>query len=1012
MAHPLTFQQIIMTLHQYWASQGCVLWQPHNVQVGAGTNNPATLLRVLGPEAWRVAYAEPSVRPDDGRYGENPNRMQYYYQYQVILKPDPGNPQELYLQSLEALGIDPREHDIRFVEDNWESPGLGAWGLGWEVWLDGQEITQFTYFQQAGGIELDPVAVEITYGLERIALPLQNKASVWQIEWLRGQAESESLLYGDVLLRSEIEHCRYYFEVADVDGLKATFNVYEGEYRRSVDAGLLMPAYDYVLKCNHLFNVLDTRGAIGVTERAVYFRRMRDMTRTIAKAFAEQRKTMEYPLEKMNALWSVQAPASTAPANTAVPTEPADFLFEIGVEELPAADTDAALEQLQVAAARLFTDLRLACQGVRVYSTPRRLVVHARGVAAAQPDREVVAKGPSADRAYNADGTPTKAAEGFARGKGVAPSLLETVEMDGGRYVVARIQERGRPAVEVLAEALPGVVAGLKFGRAMRWNRSNIAFSRPIRWFVAMLGGAVIPFSYAGVTSSTITRGLRPYGSPESACETIDAYFAVLQRQGIVLDRAERRAAIEAQIGAFALSVGGRIPHDEALLDEVVNLVEAPQALIGTFEAEYLGLPRDVLITVMRDKQRYFAVESEDGALMPYFITVRNGDDQHLDKVRHGNEAVLRARFSDAAYFFAQDRQKPLADFLPRLDTLTFQEKLGSMRAKNDRLVASVEPLGALLGFSADAVATAVRAARLAKADLATQVVVEMTSLQGAMGREYARLSGEPAEVANAIYEHWLPRGADDDLPASEAGALLGIADRLDSLTGLFAAGLAPQSTADPYGLRRAALGIIAVLVQRGIAADLNAAVALAAGHQPIAVSDDARAAVVEFIGGRLRAWMSERAAEQVPAWQTDVILAVLAVQAANPARAVEGVRGLQQWVMRPDWEALLDGFARCVRIVRGEKETYPVDEARFSEPVERALFAAIGAAEAKLDAQANVGEALAAFEPVLPAVTAFFDGVLVNAEDPAVRRNRLGLLQRVAGLLAGRADLSHLSGF
>ncbi len=353
MAKPLNFQQIIMKLHEFWTAQNCVLWQPYNIQVGAGTNNPATLLRVLGPEPWRVAYVEPSVRPDDGRYGENPNRMQYYFQYQVILKPDPGNPQELYLKSLEALGISPREHDIRFVEDNWESPGLGAWGLGWEVWLDGQEISQFTYFQQAGGIETNPVSVEITYGLERIALPLQGKDAVWNIDWL-GEGAS-TLSYGDVLLRSEIEHCKYYFEVADVEGLRQTFNVYESEHKRALEAGLAIPAYDYVLKCNHLFNVLDTRGAIGVTERAVYFRRMRDMTRSAAKLYAEQRQEMAYPLEKLAGLWtsgSADTVGAHGGAPASLPEAAADFLFEIGVEELPAADVDSALDQLRAAAAQ------------------------------------------------------------------------------------------------------------------------------------------------------------------------------------------------------------------------------------------------------------------------------------------------------------------------------------------------------------------------------------------------------------------------------------------------------------------------------------------------------------------------------------------------------------------------------------------------------------------------------------------------------------------------------------
>ncbi|UCC53389.1 MAG: glycine--tRNA ligase subunit alpha, partial [Anaerolineaceae bacterium] len=257
MSEILSFQQIIMRLLNYWEEQGCLIQQPYNVQVGAGTMNPATSLRVLGPEPWNVVYVEPSIRPDDGRFGDNPNRMQMHFQLQVILKPDPGDPQELYLKSLEAIGADPRVHDIRFVEDNWESPALGAWGLGWEVWLDGQEITQFTYFQQAGGAELDPVSVELTYGLDRIALALQGTDSVWEMDFGAGVG------YGDVLLEAEIEHCKYYFNVAEVDALKQIYDTYENEARRCLEANLVVPAHDYNLKCSHLFNVLDARGAIG-----------------------------------------------------------------------------------------------------------------------------------------------------------------------------------------------------------------------------------------------------------------------------------------------------------------------------------------------------------------------------------------------------------------------------------------------------------------------------------------------------------------------------------------------------------------------------------------------------------------------------------------------------------------------------------------------------------------------------------------------------------------------------
>ena len=999
MTQPLTFQQIIMKLHDFWAAQGCVLWQPHNVQVGAGTGNPATLLRVLGPEPWRVAYVEPSVRPDDGRYGENPNRMQYYYQYQVILKPDPGNPQELYLQSLEALGINPREHDIRFVEDNWESPALGAWGLGWEVWLDGQEITQFTYFQQAGGIELNPVSVEITYGVERIALPLQGKNAVWNIDWMEN-----GLLYGDLLLRSEIEHCRYYFEVADVDGLKQTYDVYERESKRALEAGLIAPAYDYVLKCSHLFNVLDTRGAIGVTERASYFRRMRDMTRRVARAFAEQREQMEHPLEKLGGAWGAR-PLENLPDDTPAPAEPADLLFEIGVEELPADDTADALAQLRSLAPALLAELRLDHEGVEVCATPRRLVIMAKNVAPRQRDHERVERGPSEQIAFR-DGAPTKAAEGFARGKGVSLSDLRVEEMEGGRYVVATVKEVGRPAAEVLAEKLPGLVASIRFGKAMRWNASGISFSRPIRWIVALLGSSIIPFSYADVPSGRVTRGLRPFGSTDHRLESAGEYLHILRSQGIILDSDERRAAIHAQVEALAKQVGGHALEDQALLDEVTNLVEAPTALRGSFEIEYLNLPREVLVTVMRKKQRYFAVEDKNHVLLPYFITVRNGDEQHLSIVQDGNEQVLRARFSDAHYFFAQDTQKRIDEFLPRLGTLTFQEKLGSMLDKNNRVAGLTAGFGALLGADSADIENAAAAAQILKADLATQMVVEMTSLQGTMGREYARRSGRSEAVADAIYEHWLPRGAGDSLPQGMPGVLLALLDRLDSLVGLFAAGLAPQATTDPYGLRRAALGIIQIAIDKQLNLDLRQAVALVASAQPIAVSEAVQTQVIDFISGRLRAWLDEQS------WRADVIAAVLAEQAHNPYRAWQGIQQLSSWVAREDWTPILEGFARCVRITRTEPARHAVNAARLSENAERELYTAYQAAQAQIASDDSVDAFLSAFTPMLPAVTAFFDSVLVNAEDVEIRHNRIGLLQAISAMQRGRADLSQLAGF
>jgi glycyl-tRNA synthetase len=1000
MSQPLNFQQVILKLHQFWADHGCVIWEPYNVQVGAGTGNPATLLRVLGPEPWRVAYVEPSVRPDDGRYGDNPNRMQKYYQYQVILKPDPGNPQELYLQSLEALGINPREHDIRFVEDNWESPALGAWGLGWEVWLDGQEITQFTYFQQAGGMELNPVSVEITYGIERIVLALQGKNSAWEIDWVG------DVTYHDIMYQEEVEHCRYYFDVADVEALKVTYDSYEREYGRALEGDALISAYDYVLKCSHLFNVLDTRGAIGVTERASYFRRMRDMTRTIAHAYAENREKLGYPLMKMAEAWGVELPEFT-PSTPPASTSPADFLLEIGVEEMPAHDVDDVLQQVRANAPTLFEDLRLSYESLSVHATPRRIVVIARQLAERQTDEEFVAKGPPASRAFDADGNPTKAAIGFAKGKGVDVADLKVEAIDGGEYVTAVVRNEGKPATEVLQEVLPDFIANIKFGKSMRWNDTGIAFSRPIRWLLALLGEIAIPFQYAGVVSGNSTRGLRPYGSPQAVVEDVDAYLATLSEQNIYLSRAERREVIADQIESLAQEVGGVIPDDPGLLDEVTNLVESPMGLRGTFDEAYLELPRDVLVTVMRKHQRYFPVEDADGNLMNYFVAIRNGDAEHLDKVIHGNEHVLRARFSDAQYFYQQDIKKNLEDYLPRLGTLTFQEKLGSMQEKNERVAGMVTALGEQLGMDATAVGIAQRAAHIAKADLGTQMVVEMTSLQGIMGREYALREGYPEAVANTIFEHWQPRGAGDAMPASEAGAILAIADKLDSLVGLFAAGLAPKSTSDPYGLRRAALGVVQILVDRELAVDVRDLLRYVATQQPLDVEPAVLRQLAKFFEGRLEAWLEDEVGAP-----RDVISAILAEQGTQPYRALVAVEALQEWLKNDDWEGILDNFARCVRITRSEEQTYSINPDLLSEPAEKELYEAYVTAHGLMDDDANLDEFLNAFVPMVPAIQSFFDNVLVNAEDEAVRQNRLAILQAISAFAKWRADLSLLSGF
>ena len=992
----LTFQEMIMRLERFWADQGCLIWQPYSEKLGAGTANPATTLRVLGPEPWNVGYVEPSYRPDDGRFAENPNRMQMHTQYQVILKPDPGNPQELYLESLRAMGIDLEAHDVRFVEDNWESPALGAWGLGWEVWLDGLEITQFTYFQQAGGLDLDPVSVELTYGLERIAMFLQNVKEVWDLRW------DDRHSYGDVLKTPEIEHCEYAFNVADVERVKLMYDLYEAECRAAIECGLVIPAYDYVLKCSHTFNILDTRGAVGVTERANYFRRMRDMSRTVAEAYVEQRRRLEFPFLPDDVLaLRCERPAVSAPAPITQPA--ADLLLEIGVEELPSGDLRDALAQLQEAATTALAEARLRHEGIAVRGTPRRIVLQVQNLVAQQTSETQEFRGPPAERAFDADGQPTKAAEGFARSKGVAVADLEVREESGGSYVYAVRRVQGDPTHLLLPDLLRNLVAGLRFRKPMRWNSSNVSFSRPLRWLVALHGDQVVPFEYAHVLSGRVSRGVRPHGSPAITITSAAAYGEAIADAGVVLDQEERQRQILAGIQSLAAAVGGRVPDDEALLEEVTNLVEQPLPLLGRFDPAYLSVPKPVLITVMKKQQRYFPVVGEAGGMLPYFITVANGADGDAELVTRGNEAVIRARYADAAYFVRDDSRRPLEAFNQRLATLTFQERLGSMLDKVRRLEKLTPAIADLLDLADEDKAFAARAAVLSKADLATTMVVEITSLQGVMGGIYALRSGEPPAVARAIGEQYVVR---PDEPLSGPGLALNLADRLDSLVGLFAVGLAPTSSADPFGLRRAALAVVENLIQAQVSLPLRQALAQAAALLPVNADDAVLDQVLGFVRDRLYGWLRDQGLPH------DVVEAVLAERGDDPYRAYTAAQELARWVERPDWNDILVAYARCKRIVRPIAERFELAPERYVESASRELHTAWQAVRPTVSPDGGVDPLGEALRTLVAPINHFFDAVLVMTEEPELRAARLALVQHIAGLPDGLADLSKLQGF
>ncbi|ESQ27628.1 hypothetical protein EUTSA_v10018047mg [Eutrema salsugineum] len=996
-----TFQQAIQRLQEYWASVGCAVMQPSNTEVGAGTMNPSTFLRVLGPEPWNVAYVEPSIRPDDSRYGENPNRLQRHTQFQVILKPDPGNSQDLFINSLSALGIDVTQHDIRFVEDNWESPVLGAWGLGWEIWMDGMEITQFTYFQQAGSLQLSPVSVEITYGLERILMLLQ------EVDHFKKILYADGITYGELFLENEKEMSSYYLEHASVDRLQKHFDFFDEEARSLLALGLPIPAYDQLLKTSHAFNILDARGFVGVTERARYFSRMRSLARQCAQLWLKTRESLGHPLGVASEHISpIHHGAALENVAEKVSEDPRSFIIEIGTEEMPPQDVINASEQLRVLVLQLLENQRLRHGTVKAFGTPRRLVVLVDAMSSKQLEEEIEVRGPPASKAFDDQGMPTKAADGFSRRYGVPLEKLYRKVAGKTEYVHARVTEPARLALEVLSEELPGILSKISFPKSMRWN-SSVMFSRPIRWVMALHGDLVVPFCFAGNTSGNVSFGLRNTSSATLLVHSAESYEDTMKNAGINIEIEERKKIILEKSNVLAKSVNGRVVVQQNLLNEVANLVEAPVPLIGKFKESFLELPEELLTIVMQKHQKYFSITDESGKLLPYFIAVANGAINE-DVVKKGNEAVLRARYEDAKFFYEVDTRKRFSEFRGQLQGILFHEKLGTMLDKMNRLEKMVTKLCLALEIDEDLHPVVKDAASLALSDLATAVVTEFTSLSGIMARHYALRDGYSEQIAEALLEIALPRYSGDVIPKTDAGIVLAIADRLDSLVGLFAAGCQPSSTNDPFGLRRISYGLVQILVEKDKNVNFKHALELAASVQPMTVEANTLDDVYQFVTRRLEQLLVDNGVSP------EVVRSVLAERGNDPCLAARTAYKMEKLSKGEIFPKIVEAYSRPTRIVRGKDVDVgvEVDEDAFETSQEKKLWNAYTSIKDGIHTGIEIEEFTEISTQLLEPLEDFFNNVFVMVEEERVRKNRLALLNSIANLPTGIADLSVLPGF
>jgi glycyl-tRNA synthetase beta chain len=690
----------------------------------------------------------------------------------------------------------------------------------------------------------------------------------------------------------------------------------------------------------------------------------------------------------------------------------ADFLLEIGCEEIPARMLDAGAAALKERVATLLQHEQLAGDGVEVFATPRRLAVLAHGVVSVQPDVEEQVIGPSLKVAFK-DGQPGPPAEAFAKKIGIPVSKLERLQTPKGEYLSAQVTKKGRRAAAVLAEALPREIAAIPWPKSMYWRgKSAERFIRPVRWMVALLDGEVVPVEFGGVTAGKASQGHRLAGREVSIARPTD-YLAALVKGSVLADVVAREQRIRKSLDAATRAVPGtRWREDAALLRTVVNLTEWPSAILGAFDPAFLTLPEEVLVTVMRDHQKYFAVEGAHGKLAPHFLAVLNTapDEATAAVIRHGHERVLRARFTDARFFWDSDQKTPLRDRVPKLKAVTFHKDLGSYYDKTERVTRLAGRIAEDLKAAGVSLNTDVvrEAAQLCKTDLTTELVKEFTELQGVVGGLYARAQGHTEGVAQAIYDHYKPQSMEDAVPSTVEGAVLSIADKADSIAAMFALGLQPTGSKDPFALRRSANGIVKTIARKGLPVLLSGLFREAAGKGDVA------AGIASFFRERLEFYLRE-----VRGFAYDVVNAVLAagtddvVDATARAAAVSDVRRAQEG----DFTSIAVAFKRMKNILRqaeqaGKRPAATLDAAQLREEAEVALArhsAAAAQQVAALRAQNKYTEALAAIARLRPHVDLFFDKVMVMVEDDTLRANRLALLQQLLNDFSTIADFSEI---
>jgi glycyl-tRNA synthetase len=1077
------FQEFILALVGYWTDLGCIWSQPYDSFMGAGTFHPHTFLKGVGPEPWRAVYVQPCRRPVDGRYGKSTYRFQHYYQLQVLLKPAPANIVDLFLKSLECVGIDLRANDVSLLEDDWKGPTLGAWGLGWEVRANGQEVTQFTYFQQLGGLDVDVICGEITYGLERLYMYAKGLTSALDIPY------NDHFTYGDVFLQNEFEFSHFNFKEAEVSELYRHFDLCERTVSDLISKNLVIPAYDYVLQASHAFNLLDARGAISVSERQRYIGRVRDCAKQCALLYSEARAKLGFPMlnrlsadprgelqsggvQKLPAQDILQVLTekmyASDPSNQK--EQGRDLLLEFGVEEMPPSFQATALSQLNEKISAFISQRKEKFKDDPVFLkalekcacfvgvSSRRIALQVKQLPCYEPAQKFEVWGPAERIAKGADGALSKAGEGFCKKNGIDPAQAIFKVKSDGVFLFAEKNEPGSDLAALLMGEAKAWIENLPAPLKMRWLPAEISppFIRPVRWILALIDDAIYPLEAFGLKANRLSSGQRIQSPQYFAVRSSSEYFEKLQSLGVEPSWTQRRAGILEKAASLAASKGGRIRADSDLVDKLAGLSESPHVFLGHIAEKYMSLPQELIVSVLKEHMNYLSVEDHSGALLPYYIGVAGYECEDLNAMLNGTSTVVSGRLDDGAFYFETDLATPVVELRERLKAQLFQAGLGTIWDKTERIAKistgllgtalqnadSIKKVAAVLNaegssngagksqfvFASENVQKIYDAASLAaqfcKADLKSGCVQEFPDeMQGRMG-EILVNHQRPFEeispwVGKAVGEHYLPTSASSELPRSFIGNVVALSDKLDTLVMLLNSGEDVKGNKDPFGLRRAALGILRILGMEGkeTLLDLSLAQAISIAlkcleDSQVKVQPNTQERILAFVEGRLRAaWREEFDPGAVEA----VLSRKLELSLPQARRFVVAVSDALRREGQGSFRNSLNPYRRCRNLTLQIPETVVLKGVRpeiFNHDAERMLYERLQFVEkccTELVGQGKFEEMLSMLASLGEPLAAFFEGVMVNDTDESLRNNRLALLMRIRNTYEAVADFSQV---